>query len=103
MAANYAGPFNSNTQVHHVAFKVSPLENLSLGALWFDFNTLDRDLGNTDGRELDLYAEWAVSDNLIVMPLVGLYKPDRSAEEGGTQLGGNDSNLYSQLVFVTTF
>ena len=103
VAANYAGPFNTNTQVHHVAFKVSPLENLSLGALWFDFNTLDRDLGNTDGRELDLYAEWAVSDNLIVMPLVGLYKPDRSAEEGGTQLGSNDSNLYSQLVFVTTF
>ncbi|MFZ6050099.1 hypothetical protein ACFW0H_28730 [Pseudomonas sp. CR3202] len=103
VAANYAGPFNTNTQVHHVAFKVSPLENLSLGALWFDFNTLDRDLGNTDGRELDLYAEWAVSDNLIVMPLVGLYQPDRSAEEGGTQIGNDDRNLYSQLVFVTTF
>jgi hypothetical protein len=103
VAANYAGPFNTNTQVHHVAFKVSPLENLSLGALWFDFNTLDRDLGNTDGQELDLYAEWAVSDNLIVMPLVGLYKPDRSAEEGGTQIGSDDQNLYSQLVFVTTF
>ncbi|MGQ7818954.1 hypothetical protein ACUTAH_25330 [Metapseudomonas furukawaii] len=103
VAANYAGPFNTNTQVHHVAFKVSPLENLSVGALWFDFNTLDRDLGNTDGRELDLYAEWAVNDNLIVMPVVGLYQPDRSAAEGGTQLGGDDSNLYSQLVFVTLF
>ncbi|MCY1283684.1 hypothetical protein D9M70_325680 [compost metagenome] len=103
VASNYAGPFNSNTQIHHVALKVTPLENLSVGALWFDFNTLDRDLGNFDGRELDLYAEWAVSDNLIVMPVVGLYQPDRSAEEGGTQLGGDDSNLYSQLVFVTLF
>lgn len=103
VAANYAGPFNTNTQVHHVAFKVSPLENLSVGALWFDFNTLDRDLGNFDGRELDLYAEWAVSDHLIVMPVVGLYQPDRSADEGGTQIGGDDSNLYSQLVFVSMF
>jgi hypothetical protein len=103
VASNYAGPFNSNTQIHHVALKVSPLENLSVGALWFDFNTLDRDLGNFDGRELDLYAEWAVSDHLIVMPVVGLYQPDRSAEEGGTQIGGDDSNLYSQLVFVSMF
>lgn len=103
VAANYAGPFNSNTQVHHVAVKVSPLENLSIGALWFDFNTLDRSLGNFDGRELDFYAEWAVSDNLIVMPVVGLYQPDRQASQGGTQLGNDDSNLYSQLVFVTQF
>lgn len=103
VASNYAGPFNSNTQIHHVAFKVTPLENLSLGALWFDFSTLDRDLGNFDGREVDLYAEWAVSENFIVMPLVGLYQPDRSAEEGGSQIGGDDRNLYSQLLFVTTF
>ncbi|MGP0171375.1 hypothetical protein ACSVIJ_05765 [Pseudomonas sp. NCHU5208] len=103
VAANYAGPFNSNTQVHHVALKVSPLENLSVGALWFDFNTLDRNLGNFDGRELDVYAEWAVSENLIVMPVVGLYQPDRQANQGGTQLGNDDRNLYSQLVFVTQF
>ncbi|WP_271407794.1 hypothetical protein [Pseudomonas sp. Q1-7] len=103
VAANYAGPFNSNTQIHHVAFKVTPLENLSLGALWFDFSTLDRDQGNFDGREVDLYAEWAVSENFIVMPLVGLYQPDRSAEEGGSQIGSDDRNLYSQLLFVTLF
>jgi len=103
VAANYSGPFNSNTQVHHVAVKVSPLENLSIGALWFDFNTLDRSLGNFDGRELDFYAEWAVSDNLIVMPVVGLYQPDRQANQGGTQLGNDNRNLYSQLVFVTQF
>ncbi|BAN49011.1 hypothetical protein [Metapseudomonas resinovorans] len=103
VAGNYAGPFNSNTRVHHVGLKVTPLENLSLGALWFDFDTIDRSLGNFDGRELDLYAEWAVSENLIVMPVVGLYTPDKSAAEGGTQLGNDDNNLYSQVVFVTMF
>ncbi|NBA94752.1 hypothetical protein [Pseudomonas sp. R5(2019)] len=103
VAGNYSGPFNSNTQVHHVGLKVSPLENLSIGALWFDFQTLDKNLGNTDGRELDLYAEWAVNEHLMVMPVIGLYQPDKSAEHGGTQLGNNDTNLYSQLVFATSF
>ncbi|MCY1381492.1 hypothetical protein D9M68_680830 [compost metagenome] len=103
MAGNYAGPFNSNSAIQQLAFKVSPLENLSFGALLFDFNTLDKDLGNTDGRELDLYAEWGATPNLMVMPLIGLYQPDRSAEQGGTQLGNDDTNLYSQLVFAFMF
>jgi len=103
VAGNYAGPFNSNSRIQKVEFKVSPLDNLNIGALWFNFDTIDRNLGNTDGRELDLYAEWSVNEHLMVMPLIGLYQPDKSAEQGGTQLGSNSNNLYSQLVFVTTF
>ncbi|MFV3308030.1 hypothetical protein ACNFBT_22420 [Pseudomonas sp. NY15181] len=99
VAGNYAGPFNSNSKIQQLTFKVSPLENLNLGAMLFDFKTLDKDLGNTDGQELDLYAEWGVTQNLMVMPLIGLYQPDKSAEQGGTQLGNNDTNLYSQVVF----
>ncbi|MCY1427923.1 hypothetical protein D9M71_437920 [compost metagenome] len=71
--------------------------------MWFDFNTLDKDLGNTDGNEVDLYAEWGVTPNLLVMPVIGLYQPDKSAEQGGTQLGNDDRNLYSQLVFAFMF
>lgn len=103
VAGNYAGPFNSNTRVQNVGFKVTPLENLSVGAQLFDFKTIDRGLGNNDGRELDLYAEWGATEHLMVMPVIGLYQPDKSAEQGGSQLGNNDHNLYSQLVFVTTF
>ncbi|MNN90386.1 hypothetical protein D3C81_2083260 [compost metagenome] len=103
MAANYAGPFNSNTQVHHVGLKASPLENLTVGALYFDFDTLDTDLGNLSGRELDLYAEWMVNDHLMISPVLGFYQPERSAETGGTQLGGDGTNMYSQLMFVTFF
>jgi len=102
VAGNYSGPFNSNSR-QHVGLKVSPLENLNVGALYFDFNTVDRRLGNLDGRELDLYAEWMVSKHLTVMPVVGLYQPSKSAEDGGTQLGNNDKNLYTQLVFATSF
>jgi len=103
VAANYAGPFNSNTRVHKVGLVVSPLPTLNLGAQWFAFDTLDRRLGNTDARELDLYAEWTVSEHLTVVPLVGLYQPERSALDGGTQLGSDRTNLYSQVVFVSTF
>jgi hypothetical protein len=103
VAGNYAGPFNSNSRIQNVSFKVSPLENLNVGVLLFDYNTIDRNLGNTDGHEVDLYAEWGVTENIMIMPLIGLYQPDKSCENGGTQLGNNDKNLYSQVVFATSF
>ena len=103
VAGNYAGPFNSNSRIQNVTLKVSPLENLTVGAMYFNFDTIDRNLGNTDGHEVDLYAEWHVNDHLTVMPLVGIYQPDKSAEDGGTQLGNNDKNVYAQVVFATGF
>jgi hypothetical protein len=103
VAANYAGPFNSNTRVHHLGLRATPLENLAVGALWFDFDSLDKDLGDTSGRELNLYAEWGATQNLVVMPVIGFYKPEQSADTGGLQLGNNGRNLYSQLVFAVAF
>ena len=103
VAGNYAGPFNTNSRIQNVSFKVSPLENLNVGVLLFDYSTIDKNLGNTDGHEIDLYAEWGVNEHLMIMPVVGLYEPDKSFENGGTQLGNNDRNLYTQLVFATSF
>ena len=74
-----------------------------MGALWFDYDTLDNDLGDLSGRELDVYAQWGLTDNLMVIPLVGLYQPKNSADNGGTQLGSNDRNLYTQLMFALSF
>ncbi|KJZ51439.1 hypothetical protein [Pseudomonas marginalis] len=104
VASNYAGPFNSNTGVHHVGLKATPLENLTVGALYFDFNTLRKnDALNLDARELDLYAEWAVNSHLIISPLVGIYQPKKDADTGGNQVGGNGTNLYSQLTVAVPF
>ncbi|KAF1053195.1 MAG: hypothetical protein GAK43_01529 [Stenotrophomonas maltophilia] len=104
VAANYAGPFNSNTRIHHLALKANPLENLTLGALYFDFATLhDRHSLNLDARELDLYVEWAVNEHLIITPLVGLYDPKKSSDNGGNQSDGAGSNLYSQLTVAVPF
>ncbi|MGC7841063.1 hypothetical protein ACPZMI_21685 [Pseudomonas wayambapalatensis] len=103
VAANYAGPFNTNTQVQHVGLKAKPRDNLTLGALYFDFDTLDTDQGNVGGRELDLYVEWMVNDHLLISPVLGFYKPERSADSGGMQLGSRDTGTYLQLVIGTFF
>ena len=103
VASNYAGPFNSNTRVHHVGLKVTPRENLTLGALYFDFDPVDRSLANLGGREFDIYAEVAITDHIFVSPVLGLYKPEKAASQGGSQLGGDDINTYVQLIVGTSF
>lgn len=104
VAANYSGPFNSNTGVHHLGLVAKARENLTLGALYFDFDTLHkRSALNLDARELDLYVEWAVSEHLIVSPLVGLYQPKKAENTWGNQVGGNGTNVYSQVTLAMPF
>lgn len=103
VAANYAGPFNSNTRVHHLGLKAAVTESLEVGALFYRFDTLDPNLGNRDSRELDLYAQWTLDEHWSVLPLVGYYKPRRSAEDGASQLGDSRANLYGQLLVAWSF
>lgn len=99
VAANYAGPFNSDADVHHVALTASPTEMVSVGALFFDFSDTGGG-GAMDGQEIDLYAEWVVTPNFIVSPLVGFYTPDSSS---GTQIGNDDTNVYGQIIAIVPF
>ncbi|HHJ1299624.1 hypothetical protein D3C76_349780 [compost metagenome] len=103
VASNYAGPFNTNTRVQHVGLKATPVESLTVGALYFNFDPISRDEGNLGGNEVDLYAEWKVNEHLMISPVVGFYKPDRSADRGGLQLGSDDTNSYFQLIVGTFF
>ncbi|MCL1478400.1 MULTISPECIES: alginate export family protein [unclassified Marinobacter] len=103
VAANYAGPFNSDADVHHIAIKASPSEMVSVGALFFDFSDTAGGSGALDGQEIDIYAEWVVTPNLILSPLVGFYSPDNSAANGGTQLGNDDTNVYAQIIAIVPF
>lgn len=103
VAANYAGPFNSAADVHHIGIKASPTEMLSIGALFFDFNDTAGGTGALDGQEIDLYAEWVVTPNLIVSPLIGFYSPDNSDATGGTQIGSDDTNVYAQMIAIVPF
>lgn len=104
VAGNYAGPFNSNTEVWQLGLKATVNDSLSVGALAHDFSSRDTvnqlDMG---GRELDLYAEWMPTEWLYVSPLLGWYSPDKSAAEGGTQLGDANTSFYAQLLVGVFF
>lgn len=103
VAANYAGPFNSNTDVLHVGVKAYPAPTVTVGALFFDFSDTARGSGSLDSQELDLYAEWAVNDHLFLSPLIGFFKPDKRAADGGSQFQDNDLNTYAQIMAVISF
>jgi len=103
VANNYAGPFNGNAGIHHIGLKTTPLENLTLGLLYFDFKTLkDRDIVDFSAREFDVYAEWAINDHLLIIPAVGWYKPEKDQNNGGAQFSSGN-NLYTQLMIAVNF
>ncbi|MND88385.1 hypothetical protein D3C81_698420 [compost metagenome] len=103
VAANYAGPFNSNATIQQVGLKLAITPTFNTGALLYRFDTLDSTIQDLSGKELDIYGEWTFNEHLLVLPLIGLYKPDHSAATGGSQLGGDSTNLYAQLLFITHF
>ncbi|WP_144775420.1 hypothetical protein [Marinobacter maritimus] len=103
VAANYAGPFNSDTEVLHVGVKAYPAPTVAVGALFFDFSDTAGGNGSLDSQEIDLYAEWAVNDHLFLSPLIGFYKPEKQAADGGSQLLDNDLNTYAQIMAVISF
>lgn len=99
VAANYAGPFNSDTDVHYLGAMAHPTEMLTVGAAYFDFRNTAAGAGTNDGTELDLWAEWVVNENLIISPVLGFYTPDSASS---TQ--GNDStNTYFQMIAIVPF
>lgn len=102
VAGNYAGPFNTNTRSQMVSVEAQPMENVTLGAQFFDFDTVKSGVDNinTDGREVSVYGIWGVNKHVALLPLVGLYKPGSSND---TQLDGHGSNLYGQLMMSITF
>ena len=103
VAANYAGPFNTNSKIQQVGLKLAVTPTFNAGALLYKFDTINKDVQDLSAKELDIYGEWTVNEHLLVLPLIGIYKPDESAETGGSQLGNNRTNIYGQLLFVTTF
>jgi hypothetical protein len=103
VAANYAGPFGSDTDILHLGVKAYPTPTVAVGALFFDFSDTDQGRGSLDSQEIDFYAEWAINDHLFLSPLIGFFKPEKRAADGGSQLQDNDLNTYAQVMAVITF
>jgi len=74
------------------------------GVIAYRFSTLD-DItqDNFDAWEVDGFVNFNPVKGLTITPVVGLYKPKRSADNGGAQQGGTDMNVYTQLVFEYVF
>ena len=98
VAANYAGPFSSNTRIHQVALQASVQENLHVGAIAYQFDTIKKQHESLDGHELDFFAVWSPQQNINVIPLFGLYKPKKDINHGGTQVADDKTNTYGQLI-----
>lgn len=103
VAANYSGPFQRNAGIHMARLDLHPSDRLTVGAVAYSFRTLDKRQGDLDAEEVDAYLDWEVDEHWVISPLVGLYKPKKSAEQGGSQLGNDNVNLYSQLVVAFHF
>lgn len=99
--ANYAagGPGNTDVDIHHIGIKATPMETLSVGALFFDFSDTLGGSGANDAQEINFYAEWVVNDHLIISPLLGFYTPDSASS---TQ-GNDDTNTYFQVLAIVPF
>lgn len=98
VAANYSGPYSTNARIHQLSLQASVKENLHLGVLGYQFDTINNAYGNLDGTEVDLFAVWSPTQNINVIPLVGFYKPKKDADHGGSQLDDKDTNTYAQLL-----
>lgn len=104
IAANYAGSVTSNMQINDVLLSVRPTEKLTLNAMAFDYHPLSRrNERDFAAREVDLFLDWMVTDNVTLSPLIGLYKPEKWFGNGGGQSGSASTNAYMQFIVWVTF
>ncbi|TKJ78625.1 hypothetical protein PspCFBP13509_15235 [Pseudomonas sp. CFBP13509] len=104
IAANYAGSVTSNMQINDVLLSVRPTEKLTLNAMAFDYHQLSRrNERDFAAREVDLFLDWMVTDNVTLSPLIGLYKPEKWFGNGGGQSGSASTNAYLQFIMWVTF
>ena len=103
VAGNFAGPFNTNSAIHSIGIEAFPTEKLLLGANIYNFETLEKAGGDQSGQELDLFAFYQVNEALALIPVLGIYKPKKSFEEGGTQFGNDKTNVFAALIAAVSF
>lgn len=99
VAANYAGPFGTDSKIHYLGVKANPNPMLTVGAGYFNFTDTQGGSGDNDAQELDLWAEWVAADHLIISPVIGFYQPDSSA----SVQGNDDTNTYAQVIAIVPF
>ena len=104
IATNYAGSVTSNMRINDVLLSVRPTDTLTLNAMAFDYHQLSRKQERDfSAREVDLFLDWMVTDNITLSPLIGFYKPEKWLGNGGLQSGSASTNTYMQFIVWVTF
>ena len=98
--------FNSNQVNHMVHLSATPVEPVSIGALYYHFDLAEEDYFGTPvddkdfADEVNVYVDWTVNDNLLVGALSGVAWPGSAAEE----VFGEDDPFYLFLAYaIVTF
>jgi hypothetical protein len=91
---------NSNLISHLVRVKMQPSEKVTLNLMYYNFSldepsALDAGVTSDDwGDEVDFIVDWAATDKVYVIGVVGVLFPGEAAEQW---VGGNDDWVYSML------
>lgn len=104
VAGNFAGPFNSNANIHMIGLEAFPHESLLLGANFYKFESIDtKNQPNYSGKEFDFFAMYQVNDTLSLIPVLSFYKPEKSAKNNGSQIGSDKTNIFAGLIAAITY
>ena len=94
--------FNSNMNSHKFELAVSPMENLTLTALYYLFYFDETPAGLDDhfGNELNLIADWVATDYLTVS---GAFAWLHGGDGGEAVLGGTDDEKLFEVITTIKF
>jgi hypothetical protein len=90
---------NSNVNIHQLTFSVNPRDDLKLSILAFDYKyDAKQQLGTavtSDGlaREIDIAAEWTISDNVLLSAAFGAAKAGHGYKQAVSSGSFNNANL----------
>jgi hypothetical protein len=91
---------------HMVHLSATPIEPVSIGALYYHFDLAEDNYFGTPvddkdfADEVNAYVDWTVSDNLLLGALSGVAWPGSAAEE----VFGEDDPYYLLLAYaIVTF
>ncbi len=95
--------FNSNQVNHMVQLSAYPVEEVGIGVIYYHFDLEEKNyygtpVGERDfADEVDVFADWAINDNLAVGALYGVALPGDAAKE----VFGNDDPFHLFEVYTT--
>jgi len=95
--------YNSNEKADRLQLVLQPKANLSVGLQAYQFNLSKKPSGISSddfGSEFDIFADWAVNDNISVSFLYGKAFPGDAAEQ---LYGNNDTSQLFETLLVWSF